>query len=209
MATATANVLPTALRKCIDSLIDFTYDNVFDKRLRALGNIEYAIEQAMSQATETEGNDIFRQTVNDYFDSRFVEEIRIETQFGTVTDFGVFTHFANLATTIDQLRQLENSSRRLLEAYNRNPVISLLEYYSATLLRKTSASLLHDTVKLYKENNFTDNTIDQILTDVSATITQHDITASDTHQTNINAVLSNFAKERITNFNQIILENYV
>ncbi len=209
MTIARANVLPTALRKCIDSLIEFTYDNVFDKRLKALSNIEDAIEEAISQATETEGNDIFRQTVNDYFDSRFVEEIRIETQFGTVTDFGVFTHFANLATTIDQLRQLENSARRVLEAYNRNPVISLLEYYSATLLRKTSASLLYDTVKLYKENNFTDNAIDQILTAVSATITQHDVAARNIHQTNINAVLSNFAKERITNFNQIILENYV
>jgi len=190
ITTARANTLPTALRNCIDSLIDFTYDNVFDKRLKALGNIEDAIEQALNQPTEAEGNDIFRQTVNDYFDSRFVEEIRIQTQFGTVSDFGVFTHFANLATTIDNLRQLENSARRVLEAYNRNPVISLLEYYSATLLRKTKASLLYDTLELYKENNLTDIVIDQIINDVSTLINQHDADANSIHQENLKAVLS-------------------
>ena len=31
---------PTMLRKCVDYLIDFTYDKVFDKRKKALGNIE-------------------------------------------------------------------------------------------------------------------------------------------------------------------------
>ena len=212
MTTARNSNFTNGLRKCINSLIDFTYANVFDKRLKALDNIENAIEKAITETrrtNESNGNIIFKQIVDDYFDSQFVEEIRIISNFGELTDFSVFQHFAEIATNIDQLRQLENSARRVLEAYNRNPVISLLEYYSATLLKNISPSLLYETVKLYRENEFTFDQIDEIIINISTQINQHDTTAGIIHESNINSVLSNFANESISTFNQKFLEQNV
>ncbi|MEJ7683649.1 MAG: hypothetical protein WKG06_38475 [Segetibacter sp.] len=40
------------LRKCVDYLIDFTYDKVFDKRKKALENIEEAVVAGL---TDNEG----------------------------------------------------------------------------------------------------------------------------------------------------------
>lgn len=200
------------LRKCLNSLIDFTYENVFDKRLKALENIENAIEKALTETkrtNENNGNEIFRKNVNDYFDSQFVEEIRTISSFGEVTDYSVLSHFADKASNIDQLRQLENSARRCLEAYNRNPVISLLQYYSATLLKNSSPSLLYDTYLLYRENEFSLEEIDNIFNKISDQIIQKDTSAGIINSNNINTVLSNIAREGISKINQKFTDNYV
>jgi len=200
---------PSALRKCINSLIDFTYENIFDKRLKALDNIENAIEKAIEQGNENNGNIIFKQIVNDYFDSQYVEEIRTISELGEKISLDVFAHFAETITNNDQLRQLENSARRCLESYNRNPAISLLEYYAATLLGNRAPSLLHETIRLYKENEFLDEQIDEIMMDISDKISQKDNIASEINQENINTVLSKYANDKIILLNNKFLEKYV
>ncbi len=57
----------TMLRKCVDYLIDFIYDKVFDKRKKALDNIEEAVVAGL---TDNAG---FIRTVNDYFDRNMLK----------------------------------------------------------------------------------------------------------------------------------------
>lgn len=204
----------SALRNCVDTLIDFTYDNVFDKRQKALNNISEAVEKAISErlnTNEENGNLIFKTTVNDYFDSQFVEEIRLISEGGSKTDFSVFEHFANIAVTNDQLRQLENSAKRSLESYNKNPVISLIQYYSSTLINETDNSeLLNATKNLYvSENGFSYEQFDEILFKVTDYITKKSQKSLTFHQSNINSVLSKHALSQIQILNLKFLEQYV
>jgi len=204
----------SVLRNCVNTLIDFTYDNVFDKREKALNNISDAIEKAideMKNTNEEKGNEIFKINVNDYFDSQFVEEIRKETEQGSIIDFSVFEHFAEKVKNNDQLRQLENSAKRSLEFYNRNPVISLIQYYASTLINNASNSnLLNKTKKLYvKENDFSYEEFDEILEKVTNYISQKSEKSLKHHNSNIDSVLAIHAKEQIQNINNKILSNYV
>jgi len=204
----------SAIRNCINTLIDFTYENIFDKRKKALDNISDAIEKAIQETINTDenrGNELFKANVNDYFDSQFVEEIRALTDMGSLTDFSIFEYFAEKAENNDQLRQLENSARRSLEAYNRNPVISLLQYYASTLISQSDNSkLLNITKKLYvDQNNFSYQEFDEILKKVTLFISEKSEQALIYHKKNIKAVLILQAKQEIENINNKILENYV
>jgi ATP-dependent DNA helicase RecQ len=211
----------TALRNCINTLIDFTYDNVFSKRETALNNMADTIDKAIfktlsmtnlsRQEAEELGNKEFLQIVNDYFDSQFVDEIREITEFGSKLDFSVFEHFANKAINNDQLRQLENSARRSLESYNKNPVISLMQYYSATMINNTDNSeLLNRTKDLYIiDNGFSFGEFDIILEKVENYIKEKDVNSLENHQKNIQSVLSKQVLNHFITTNKKILKEYV
>lgn len=211
----------TALRNCINTLIDFTYDNVFSKRETALNNMADTIDKAIfktlsltdlsRQDAEELGNKEFLQIVNDYFDSQFVDEIREVTEFGSKLDFSVFEHFANKAINNDQLRQLENSARRSLESYNKNPVISLMQYYSATMINNTDNSeLLNRTKDLYiVDNGFSFGEFDNILVQVENYIKEKDVNSLANHHKNIQSVLSKQVLNHFVTTNKKILKEYV
>lgn len=211
----------TALRNCINTLIDFTYDNVFSKRETALNNMADTIDKAIfktlsmtnlsRQEAEELGNKEFLQIVNDYFDSQFVDEIREVTEFGSKLDFSVFEHFANKAINNDQLRQLENSARRSLESYNKNPVISLMQYYSATMINNTDNSeLLNRTKDLYIiDNGFSFGDFDKILEQVESYIKEKDVNSLANHHKNIQSVLSKQVLNHFVTTNKKILKEYV
>lgn len=211
----------TALRNCINTLIDFTYDNVFSKRETALNNMADTIDKAIfktlsmtnlsRQEAEELGNKEFLQIVNDYFDSQFVDEIREITEFGSKLDFSVFEHFANKAINNDQLRQLENSARRSLESYNKNPAISLMQYYSATMINNTDNSeLLNRTKDLYiVDNGFSFGEFDDILGQVENFIKEKDVNSLANHQKNIQSVLSKQVLNHFVTTNKKILKEYV
>jgi len=211
----------TTLRNCINTLIDFTYDNVFSKRETALNNMSDTIDKAIfktlsltnlsRQEAEELGNKEFLQIVNDYFDSQFVDEIREITEFGSKLDFSVFEHFANKAINNDQLRQLENSARRSLESYNKNPVISLMQYYSATMINNTDNSeLLNRTKDLYiVDNGFSFGEFDKILEQVENYIKEKDVNSLANHQKNIQSVLSKQVLNHFVTTNKKILKEYV
>jgi superfamily II DNA or RNA helicase len=211
----------TALRNCINTLIDFTYDNVFSKRETALNNMSDTIDKAIfktlsmtnlsRQEAEELGNKEFLQIVNDYFDSQFVDEIREITEFGSKIDFSVFEHFANKAINNDQLRQLENSARRSLESYNKNPVISLMQYYSATMINNTDNSdLLNRTKDLYIiDNGFSFGELDEILEKVENYIKEKDVNSLANHHKNIQSVLSKQVLNHLVTTNKKILKEYV
>ncbi|MCX6228045.1 MAG: RecQ family ATP-dependent DNA helicase [Bacteroidia bacterium] len=213
----------TALRNSINTLIDFTYDNVFSKRETALNNMTDTIEKAISetikatnlgkskQEAENIGNAMFLQTVNDYFDSRFVDEIRDVTEFGSKLDFSVFEYFSNKAINNDQLRQLENSARRSLESYNKNPVISLLQYYSATMINNTdNSALLSRTKDIYIiDNGFPLEEFDKILNQVENCIKEKDVNSLANHHKNIQSVLSKQVLNHFVTINKKILKEYV
>jgi hypothetical protein len=210
----------TALRNCVNTLIDFTYDNVFDKREKALNNVSETIDKAILKAlsvadlsrqdAEDLGNKEFLQIVNDYFDSQFVDEIREVTEFGSKIDFSVFEHFATKAINNDQLRQLENSARRSLESYNKNPVISLLQYYCSTMINNfDNSELLNRTKDLYIiDNGFTLTQFDKIINEVTNYIKDRDLNCLESHNKNIQSVLTKQTLNHFKNHNKKILKEY-
>jgi RecQ family ATP-dependent DNA helicase len=210
----------TALRNCVNTLIDFTYDNVFDKREKALNNVSETIDKAILKAlsvadlsrqdAEDLGNKEFLQIVNDYFDSQFVDEIREVTEFGSKIDFSVFEHFATKAINNDQLRQLENSARRSLESYNKNPVISLLQYYCSTMINNfDNSELLNRTKDLYIiDNSFTLTQFDKIINEVTNYIKDRDLNCLESHDKNIQSVLTKQTLNHFKNHNKKILKEY-
>jgi len=126
-------------------------------------------------------------------------------------DFSVFEYFANKAINNDQLRQLENSARRSLESYNKNPVISLMQYYSATMINNTDNSeLLNRTKDLYIiDNGFSFGEFDKILKQVENYIKEKDVNSLANHQKNIESVLSKQVLNHFVTTNKKILKEYV
>ena len=165
----------TMLRKCIDYLVDFTYDKVFDKREKALDNIEEAVVAGL---TDTAG---FTRTVNDYFDSQYVEELYNATSGGDEFDFNIlFTYINKVGDDINLQQQLRGSANRLLESNPDNPVFSWLVYYSSILLKgrdnKKVQEYLDNGFKYYynEGNGFSYEDIDKAIEKLSLEIQKHD-----------------------------------
>jgi ATP-dependent DNA helicase RecQ len=200
----------TMLRKCVDYLIDFTYDKVFDKRKKALDNIEEAVVAGLTD------NSGFIRTVNDYFDSQYVEELYKATSGGDEFDFDILFNYINKAGNDKNLQQqLRGSANRLLESNPDNPVFSWLVYYSSILLKdrdnKKVQEYLDNGFRYYynEGNGFSYAAIDEAIEKMSIEIQNHDNESYLNHIKQLETLQAKFASERISYLNQIFLEQYV
>lgn len=200
----------TMLRKCVDYLIDFTYDKVFDKRKKALDNIEEAVVAGL---TDNEG---FIRTVNDYFDSQYVEELYEATSGGNEFDFDIlFTYINKVGDDKNLQQQLRGSANRLIESNPDNPVFSWLVYYSSILLKdrdnKKVQEYLDNGLKFYynEGNGFSYEDIDKAIEKLSLEIQKHDNDSYSNHIKHLETLQAKFALKEISSFNQKFLEQYV
>ena len=200
----------TMLRKCVDYLIDFTYDKVFDKRKKALDNIEEAVVAGL---TDNEG---FIRTVNDYFDSQYVEELYKATSGGDEFDFDILFNYIKIVGDDKNLQQqLRGSANRLLESNPDNPVFSWLVYYSSILLKdrdnKKVQEYFENGFKYYynEGNGYSYSDIDREIEKLSLEIQRHDNDSYQNHLKQIATLQSKFATSKIKSFNQKFLEQYV
>ncbi len=200
----------TMLRKCVDYLIDFTYDKVFDKRKKALENIEEAVVAGL---TDNEG---FIRTVNDYFDSQYVEELYQATSGGDEFDFDILFNFINKVGDDKNLQQqLRGSANRLLESNPDNPVFSWLVYYSSILLKdrdnKKVQEYFENGFKYYYNdgNGYSYEDIDREIEKLSSEIQRHDNDSYENHLKQIATLQTKFATSKIKSFNQKFLDQYV
>jgi RecQ family ATP-dependent DNA helicase len=201
---------PTMLRKCVDYLIDFTYDKVFDKRNKALENIEEAVVAGL---TDNEG---FIRTVNDYFDSQYVEELYQATSGGDEFDFDILFDYINKVGDDKNLQQqLRGSSNRLLESNPDNPVFSWLVYYSSILLKDRDNKKVQEYFEIgfkyyYNDGNgYSYAEIDKEIDKLSLEVQRHDNESYANHVKQVETLLAKFASDKISSFNQKLLENYV
>ena len=201
---------PTMLRKCVDYLIDFTYDKVFDKRKKALDNIEEAVVAGL---TDNEG---FIRTVNDYFDSQYVEELYKATSGGDEFDFDILFNYIKIVGDDKNLQQqLRGSANRLLESNPDNPVFSWLVYYSSILLKdrdnKKVQEYFENGFKYYynEGNGYSYEDIDNEIEKLSLEIQRHDNDSYSNHIKQIETLQAKFASGKISSFNQKFLEQYV
>jgi hypothetical protein len=185
----------TMLRRCVDYLIDFTYDKVFNKRKIALDNIEDAVVAGLID------NEGFIRRVNDYFDSQYVEALYKATSGGDEFDFEILFNFIKeVGSDINLQQQLRGSSNRLLESNPDNPVFSWLGYYSSILLKdpneKKVQEYFENGFKYYHNegNGYSYSDIDREIEKLSLEIA---------------TLQSKFATSKIKSFNQIFLEQYV
>lgn len=200
----------TMLRKCVDYLIDFTYDKVFDKRKKALDNIEEAVVAGL---TDNAG---FIRTVNDYFDSQYVEELYQATSGGDEFDFDIVFNYINIVGDDKNLQQqLRGSANRLLESNPDNPVFSWLVYYSSILLKdrdgKKVQEIFENGFKYYynEGNGYSYADIDRELEKLGTEIQRHDLASYENHLKQIATLQTKFASSKIQSFNQKFLEQYV
>jgi hypothetical protein len=200
----------TMLRKCVDYLIDFTYDKVFDKRKKALDNIEEAVVAGLTD------NSGFIRTVNDYFDSQFVKELHQATSGGDEFDFDIFFNYINKVGDDKNLQQqLRSSANRLLESNPDNPVFSWLVYYTSILLKdrdnKKVQEYLDNGFKYYysEGNGFSYEDIDKEIEKLSLEIQKHDNESYSNHIKQLETLQAKFASNKISSFNQKFLEQYV
>lgn len=201
---------PTMLRKCVDYLIDFTYDKVFDKRKKALDNIEEAVVAGL---TDNEG---FIRTVNDYFDSQYVEKLYKATSGGDEFDFDILFNYIKIVGDDKNLQQqLRGSANRLLESNPDNPVFSWLVYYSSILLKdrddKKVQEYFENGFKYYynEGNGYSYEDIDNEIEKLSLEIQRHDNDSYSNHIKQIETLQAKFASGKISSFNQKFLEQYV
>lgn len=200
----------TMLRKCVDYLIDFTYDKVFDKRKKALENIEEAVVAGLTR------NEGFIRTVNDYFDSQYVEELYQATSDGDEFDFDIlFTYISKVGDDKNLQQQLRGSANRLLESNPDNPVFSWLVYYSSILLKdrdnkKVQEYFANGFKYYYNEGNgYSYEDLDREIEKLSFEIQRHDNDSYENHLKQIATLQTKFATNKIKSFNQIFLEQYV
>lgn len=199
----------TMLRNCVDYLIDFTYDKVFNKRKKALDNIEEAVVAGINDSAG------FIRTVNDYFDSQYVEELYKATSGGDEFNFEILFDFIGKVGDDKNLQQqLRGSANRLLESNPDNPVFSWLTYYSSILLKDRTDKLpeyFENGLKYYFNdgNGFTYVEIDNALTKLGQAISSHDNDSFSIHEKVIAISQSKMAVDRIKQMNNQLLENYV
>ncbi len=200
----------TMLRKCVDYLIDFTYDKIFDKRKKALDNIEEAVVSGLTD------NESFIRTVNDYFDSQYVEELYEATSGGDEFDFDIlFTYINKVGDDKNLQQQLRGSANRLLESNPDNPVFSWLVYYSSILLKdrdnKKVQEYLDNGFKYYynEGNGFSYEDIDNGIEKLSLEIQKHDNDSFSNHIKQLETLQAKYASIKISSINQKFLEQYV
>lgn len=200
----------TMLRKCVDYLIDFTYDKVFNKRKIALDNIEDAVVAGL---TDNEG---FIRTVNDYFDSQYVEELYKATSGGDEFDFDILFNYIKIVGDDKNLQQqLRGSANRLLESNPDNPIFSWLVYYSSILLKDRDNKKVQEYFEngfnyYYNEGNgYSYEDIDNEIEKLSLEIQRHDNDSHSNHIKQIETLQAKFASGKISSFNQKFLEQYV
>jgi RecQ family ATP-dependent DNA helicase len=200
----------TMLRRCVDYLIDFTYDKVFDKRKKALENMEDAVVAGL---TDNEG---FIRTVNDYFDSQYVEALYQATSGGGEFDFAILFNYINIVGDDKNLQQqLRGSSNRLLESNPDNPVFSWLVYYSSILLKdrdskKVQAYFENGFKYYYNEGNgYSYAEIDEEIEKMGFEIKRHDNESFENHIKQVETLQARFVSNKIQLVNQKILEHYV
>jgi RecQ family ATP-dependent DNA helicase len=200
----------TMLRKCVDYLIDFTYDKIFKKREKALDNIEEAVVAGISN------NERFIQTVNDYFDSQYVEELSQATLGGKNVDFEILYNFIDKVGDDKNLQQqLRGSANRLLESNPDNPIFSWLAYYSSVLLKDRTNKKVQEYFEsgfknYYNEGNgYSYSDIDIEIENLGLKIQQHDNDSFANHLRQIEILQAKITFDKLKSFNQKILNNYV
>jgi RecQ family ATP-dependent DNA helicase len=199
----------TMLRRCVDYLVRFTYEQVFEKRRTALNNMASAVGIGVHNVNG------FIAEVNNYFDSQYLVELNEATLNGEDFNFIVLFRFIDeVGDDKNKLQQLRSSAGRLLEAKSDNPVFSWLAYYCSILLNdRDDSQILEYFNNGYRDyfndgNGFSQKIIDDNIKLLGERIGSHDFEGYQRHESIVGILLAELALARIKNINQIFLSEY-
>jgi ATP-dependent DNA helicase RecQ len=199
----------TVLRRCVDYLVKFTYEQVFVKRRTALDSMSSAVSAGVLEIES------FINEVNYYFDSQYLVDLNEATSNGDEFDFDtLFTFINEVGDDRNKLQQLRSSAGRLLEAKSDNPVFSWLAYYCSVLLNDRDDSQILEYFKngyrdYYNDGNgFSQRIIDDNIRLVGERIGSHDLDGFQKHESVIGMLQSDRLLEGIKNINQLFLSEY-
>jgi ATP-dependent DNA helicase RecQ len=119
----------TVIQKCLSDVTIFVEEIIENKRLSAIDSMEQACIRGIQSPED------MRTSIRTYFDSRYVDDLRIDTHDGLEQSPKVLWRFMEESKGhIDNLEHLLGSSRRMLDDRPDNPVFILLQCFSLFLL---------------------------------------------------------------------------
>jgi ATP-dependent DNA helicase RecQ len=117
------------MQKCLADLTDFVYSAIADKRLEAIKSMEQACIRGIQDPED------MKRSIKTYFDSKYVDDIRKDSNDGIDSDPDVLWDYLKRTDGIvDNLEHLLGSSRRMLDDRPDNPVFILMQCFSIFLL---------------------------------------------------------------------------
>lgn len=117
------------IKKCIGHLVDFVYSEIAKKRRAAVSVMEDAIQQAIEQ-----GDEVFRNRINTYFDSRYLPEIQPRVEDRDFSLDLVWEFIDETGGVDDNINHLRGACDRLLSEYTENGALYLLRAYTRCLM---------------------------------------------------------------------------
>jgi ATP-dependent DNA helicase RecQ len=136
---------PTTLRKCLRRLIDFVYSRIKRKRRTAIDNMERALEDGTPEdepfqwvspeedKAQAEATKQFEERVYNFFDSRFLPDMRPHLRESYNTDL-LWAYIGETQGAEVELRHLRGACDRLLEDNPDHVPFRLLRSYAEVLL---------------------------------------------------------------------------
>ena len=125
-ATLDVSTAPTIIRKCLECLIGFVYQEIALKREAAIDAMEEACEIGVRQ-----GDGAFRDFLAVYFSSKYYPLLVVDTESGKRAEFTTVWKYAKLTEgNIDNLKHLRGACVRLLTENPENGALLLLKSFA-------------------------------------------------------------------------------
>ena len=119
----------TTLQKCIETVIDFVYEQIAAKRQMAMRVMEEAVREGLAQDASA-----FRNRVNTYFDSRYLPELQKEIRDRSFSLDLVWRYIQKTEGADDNVNHLRGACDRLLSEYTDNGALYLLRAFTRCLM---------------------------------------------------------------------------
>lgn len=130
---ATIDPQKSVIQECVRILIEFIYDEIAKKRRTAIDSMADLCERGLSK--EREGGLQIRKDIETYFNSKFLDEMRRDTDDGKLFDKEILFRYLNYTNGItDELEHLRGSAIRMLNDRPDNAAFLLMKAFSTLLL---------------------------------------------------------------------------
>ncbi len=128
------------IQKCLGFLIEFVYEEIAKKRKMAIHAMRSACELGSKEGAES-----FREYLDLYFNSKYYNDLRDDTEKGKEYSFELIIKYLKITEgKVDNLKHLRGACVRLLNEYPDNGALLLLKAASLYLLENKSDRFLKE-----------------------------------------------------------------
>ncbi len=130
---ATIDYKKSVIQECARILIEFIYDEIAKKRRAAIDSMADLCERGLS--IERDGGSQIRKDIATYFNSKFLDELRRDTDDGKIFNTEILFRYISRTNGItDELEHLRGSAIRMLNDRPDNAAFLLMKAFATFLL---------------------------------------------------------------------------